>query len=165
MEDEPRLGSPSANIRLLTFAELADEMCPIYMSMGVPREEYWHGDYTQLAEYRKSFEIQRERANYDAWLQGAYVYDALCMVSPVMNAFAKRGTKPTPYHKEPYGVHLGDETDRGGGGKPAKTEQEIQEIQALNASAKFASFMTQWNKRFDSEGGGLNESNDRPTTN
>jgi hypothetical protein len=163
-EESGELDSSSAE-KLLTFSEYADEMCAYYMSIGVAYDEYWHGNYAMLAFRHKAFEIERERANAGAWLQGAYVYDALCMVSPVMNAFAKRGTKPTPYHKEPYGVHLGDETDRGGGGKPAKTEQEIQEIQALNASAKFASFMTQWNKRFDSEGGGLNESNDRPTTN
>ena len=161
MEDEPGLGSPSANVRLLTFAELADEMCPIYMSMGVPREEYWHGDYTQLAEYRKSFEIQRERANHDAWLQGAYIYDALCAVSPVLNAFAKRGTKPMPYHKAPYGA--AQDGDKPTVGAP-KTEKEIQEIQAHNASARFASFMTQWNKQHESKGGEANGSTDRSVT-
>lgn len=156
MEDEPGLGS-SSEAKMLTFAELADEMCPIYMSMGVPREEYWHGDYTQLAEYRKSFEIQRERANYDAWLQGAYVYDALCMVSPILQAFAKNGTKPTPYHKEPYGMKL----DEASTGAPEKKQTKTnEEIQALNASAKFASFMTQWNKRFESKGGEANGGND-----
>ena len=156
MEDESGLDSPS-DVKWLTFAELADELCPTYMSMGVPRNEYWHGDYTQLAEYRKSFEIQRERANYDAWLQGAYVYDALCMVSPVLQAFAKRGTKPAPYHKEPYGMKSAETSAGATEKKPAKTDMEIQ---AHNASAKFASFMTQWNKRFDSEGGGMNGNND-----
>ena len=157
MEGESGLGSPSANVRLLTFAELADEMCPTYMSMGVPREEYWHGDYTQLAEYLKSFEIQRERANHDAWLQGAYIYDALCAVSPVLNAFAKRGTKPMPYHKEPYGMNLDEASTDAPEKKQTKTNEEIQ---ALNASAKFASFMTQWNKRFESQGGETNGDND-----
>ena len=162
MEDESGrqdLDSPS-DVKWLTFAELADELCPTYMSMGVPRNEYWHGDYTQLAEYRKSFEIQRERANYDAWLQGAYVYDALCMTSPIQHAFAKSGTKPVPYHKEPYGAKSSDSGMAADGEKPKKTDKEIQDIQALNASAKFASFMTQWNKRFDSEGGGMNGGND-----
>ena len=157
MEDEPGLGSPSANVRLLTFAELADEMCPIYMSMGVPYKEFWHGDYTQLAEYRKSFEIQRERANYDAWLQGAYFYDALCAVSPVLNAFAKRGTKPSPYLEKPYGMKLDEASTDAPEKKQTKTNEEIQ---ALNASAKFASFMTQWNKRFESKGGEANGAND-----
>ena len=103
MEDEPRLGSPSADARWLTFAELADELCPVYMSMGVPWNEFWHGDYTQLAAYRKAFEISRERVNHDAWLYNAYTYDVLCMVSPVLHAFAPKGTKPMPYHRLPYG--------------------------------------------------------------
>lgn len=94
----------SSNDKKIAFAEFADELCPIYMSMGVPYDEYWHGDYTQLAYYYKAFELKRERDNYDAWLQGVYVYDAICAVSPVMHAFAKRGTKPIPYLQEPYGV-------------------------------------------------------------
>ncbi len=157
MEGESGLDSPSENTRLLTFAELADELCPQYMSIGVSFQEYWHGDYTQLAYYAKAFEVQRERANYDAWLQGAYVYDALCMASPILQAFAKRGTKPLPYHKEPYGMKLDEASADAPEKKQTKTNEEIQ---ALNASAKFASFMTQWNKRFDSEGGGMNGGND-----
>ena len=150
------LDSPS-DVKWLTFAELADELCPQYMSMGVPYNEYWHGDYTQLEHYQKAFELRRERANYDAWLQGAYVYDAVCMASPILHAFAKSGTKPVPYHKEPYGA--AQDGDKPTGGTP-KTDKEIQDIQALNASAKFASFMTQWNKRFESTGGEANGGND-----
>ena len=157
MEDESGLSSSSNGVKWLTFAELADELCPVFMSMGMSYNDYWYGDYTQLQHYSKAFEMQRERANYDAWLQGAYVYDALCMVSPILHAFAKNGTKPTPYHKEPYGVKS-DGSDRGD--KPAKTEKEIQEIQAHNASAKFSAFVTQWNKRFDSKGGGAHGDND-----
>jgi len=153
------LDSPS-DVKWLTFAELADELCPQYMSMGVPYGEYWYGDYTQLEHYQKAFELRRERANYDAWLQGAYMYDALCMVSPVLNAFAKRGTKPTPYHKEPYGAKSSGSGATADSKKPKKTDKEIQDIQALNASAKFASFMTQWNKRFESQGGETNGGND-----
>jgi hypothetical protein len=159
LEDEPQLGSPSADVRWLTFAELADEMCPQYMSIGVPYHEYWHGDYTQLAHYREAFELQRERRNYDAWLQGAYFYDALCMASPLLHAFAKNGTKPTPYHERPYGAKASGSGAAADGKKQKKTDKEIQDIQALNASAKFASFMTQWNKRFESKGGEANGDN------
>ena len=161
MEDESGLDS-SSEPKLLTFAELADELCPIYMVMGVPYDEYWHGDYTQLSYYRKSFEIQRERANYDAWLQGAYVYDAFCFASPLLHAFAKKGTTPLPYHKEPYGA--AQDGDKPTVGAP-KTEKEIQEIQAHNASARFASFMTQWNKQHESKGGEADVNDDRRTAN
>lgn len=156
MEDESGLGS-SSEAKMLTFAELADELCPVYMSMGVPYAEYWYGDYTQLSHYRKAFERQNERANYDAWLQGAYVYDAICAASPILHAFAKTGTKPLPYHKEPYGMKLDEASTDAPEKKQTKTNEEIQ---ALNASAKFASFMTQWNKRFESKGGEANGTND-----
>lgn len=94
----------SSEEKPLTFAELADKLCPQYMSIGVSYHEYWYGDYTQLAHYRKAFELQRERANYDAWLQGAYIYDAFCLASPLLHAFAKKGTKPIPYMDKPYEV-------------------------------------------------------------
>lgn len=106
MEGEPGrqdLDSPS-NVKWLTFAELADELCPAYMSMGVPYNEYWHGDYSQIAYYEKAFEMKRERVNYDAWLQGSYIYDAFCLASPLLHAFAKSGTKPIPYTDKPYEV-------------------------------------------------------------
>ena len=54
--------------------------------------------------YRKAYELQRKRTNEDLWLQGMYIYEALCDVSPVMNAFAKRGTKPHPYTDRPYSI-------------------------------------------------------------
>lgn len=38
----------------------------------------------------------------DAWLQGMYVYDALLRASPLLHAFAKKGTKPKPYPTKPY---------------------------------------------------------------
>lgn len=142
MEGEPGrqdLDSPS-DVKWLTFAELADELCPAYMSMGVPYNEYWHGDYSQLAYYEKAFEMKRERVNHDAWLQGAYVYDALCAVSPVLNAFAKRGTKPMPYLKEPYG------TEQKKIEKQANTE-------AKAGAAKFFAFASQFNKKFTDKGG------------
>jgi hypothetical protein len=158
-EESGELDSSSAE-KPLTFSEYADEMCAYYMSIGVAYDEYWHGNYAMLAFRHKAFEMERERAKYDAWIQGAYVYDALCMVSPVLHAFAKPRTKPIPYHKEPYGAKSSDSGVAADGEKPKKTDKEIQDIQALNASAKFASFMTQWNKRFDSEGGGMNGGND-----
>lgn len=106
MEDEQGgqdLSSSSrTKAKIGDFARWADELCSEYMKMGVPYHEYWHGDYTQLAYYYKAYEKQLEHENYVAWLQGAYIYDALCAVSPVLHAFAKGGTKPLPYLEEPY---------------------------------------------------------------
>lgn len=135
MEDEPELGSSSTS-KILTFSELADEYCAYYMSIGVPYHEFWYGDYTQLSFYHSAHEMKRERSNYDAWLQGNYFYDALCAVSPVFHAFAKAGTKPQPYHKEPYGAKKED-------------KQEREDVDAKVGAAKFFAFASQFNKKFE----------------
>lgn len=33
-----------------------------------------------------------------------YIYEALCDVSPVLHAFAKKGTKPLSYSEKPYAI-------------------------------------------------------------
>ena len=71
-------------------------------------EQYWDGDPTLPKYYRKAHELQRKRENENLWLQGMYIYEALCDVSPVMNAFAKRGTKPAPYTDHPYSITRDD---------------------------------------------------------
>lgn len=147
----------SSEEKPLTFAELADKLCPQYMSIGVSYHEYWYGDYTQLDHYRQAFEMRQKRegelANYNAWLRGAYVYDALCMVSPILRAFPAKNAKPVPYHNEPYGMKQKDGESGEAAQKGTKTEKELQKIRATNASAKFAAFAIQWNKRFESKEG------------
>ena len=65
---------------------------------------YWDGDCLATKAYREADEIRQQRKNQDLWLQGMYIYEALCDVSPVLQAFAKKGTKPTPYSSEPYAI-------------------------------------------------------------
>ena len=71
-------------------------------------EQYWDGDPSLPKYYRKAHELKRKRKNEDFWLQGMYIYEALCDVSPVMNAFAKKGTKPIPYTDRPYSITRDD---------------------------------------------------------
>lgn len=46
--------------------------------------------------------MRRDRRNQELWLQGMYIYEALCDVSPILHAFAKKGTRPVPYTDHPY---------------------------------------------------------------
>lgn len=84
------------------FSEQFHEVFPQYLNMGMTYELFWLEDVTLVKAYRKAYQLSRERANFDAWLQGAYFYDAICLASPLLHAFAKSGTKPLPYLKEPY---------------------------------------------------------------
>ena len=80
------------------------EAFPFYLSIGMTPEQYWDGDPALAKYYRKAHELQRKRRNEDLWLQGMYIYEALCDVSPVLQAFAKKGTKPHPYSDRPYSI-------------------------------------------------------------
>ena len=87
------------------------EAFPFYLSIGMTPEQYWDGDPTLAKYYRKSFELQRKRRNEELWLQGMYIYEALCDVSPIFQAFAKKGTRPNPYSDHPYSI-TNDDLDK-----------------------------------------------------
>ena len=66
--------------------------------------QYWDSDCTLVVPYRKADEIRKERVNQEMWLQGMYIYDAISRLTPVLHAFAKKGTKAKPYVDEPYPI-------------------------------------------------------------
>ena len=105
------------------LTRLFERLCPIYMVYGMTYDEFWHGDVYRALFYRKAYKekmkIQSELNDYNFWLQGMYVYEAICDASPIYHAFAKKGTKPLPYSKEPYGMKH-------------KKEQEISEQEIKN---------------------------------
>ena len=104
-------------------------------------EQYWDGDPTLPKYYRKADELRRKRNNESLWLQGLYIYDALCAVSPVLNAFARKGTKPAPYPSSPYSL---TEQDR-------EEEKKLKEKRDGEKARRYMeSMMAKMNKRFES---------------
>ena len=92
--------------------------------------------------YRKAEEMRQKRKNQELWLQGMYIYEALCDVAPVLHAFAKRGTKPVPYPDHPYSITSKEreaEEER-----KRKRDQEKAKQYMLGKMAKI-------NKRFESK--------------
>lgn len=85
-----------------TYTEIFYENFPFYLSIGMTADEYWNQDSCLTRYYAAAYELKRKRANEEAWMHGLYIYEALCAVSPVLHAFAKRGTKPAAYPDKPY---------------------------------------------------------------
>lgn len=85
-----------------TMAEAFDAAFPQYLVMGMTYEQYWDMDCSLVIPYRKAYKLRQESENRFAWLQGMYIYEALCDVSPVLHAFAKSGTRVRPYPEKPY---------------------------------------------------------------
>lgn len=87
---------------LFSYSKLFREQCIVYMSIGMSYEEFWEKDVDLVKFYREAEQLKQKRRDYDLWLQGRYIYDALCAVSPVLHAFAPQDTKAMPYLEEPY---------------------------------------------------------------
>lgn len=101
------------------------------MSLGMSREEYWHGDIFAPLDYVEADRHRLEAANRLAHLQGAYFFDAMGTV--LANAFAKIGDSPTPYLEKPFELN---------GSKKSKDEEEEERQNELNqAKARMANMV------------------------
>ena len=75
------------------------------MSIGMTYDEFWNQDVKLVEVYRKAAELKDSRKNQELWLQGMYIYEALCDASPLFRFSMKKGAvKPEPYAKEPYPI-------------------------------------------------------------
>lgn len=89
---------------LSTYTEQFYEVFPYYLSIGMTYEQFWDGDPMLCKYYREAEELRNEKKNQELWLQGMYVYEAFADISPILHAFAKKGTKPQPYPDTPYPI-------------------------------------------------------------
>ena len=92
------------NVEHIFLNDIFEKMCPYYMAIGMTYDQYWRDDVTIPIMYRRAYRIKQEENKWNNWEGGVYTYEALCKVSPVLHAFAKSGTKPLPFSKEPYGL-------------------------------------------------------------
>ena len=135
-------GGVTATAPFKTYTEKFNELFPYYLSIGMTEEQYWDKDNQLVISYRKADELRMTRKNQEMWLQGAYFYDALCRVSPILHAFAKKGTKPTPYLSEAYALNK----------KQAELVQEEKSKKVFDKGKKMMEgFMLQHNKKFRRE--------------
>lgn len=70
-----------------SFSDTLDQLCAYYMTLGVPCDEFWNGDYTLLKFYVRKHKLALEQKNEEMWLQGAYNYRA--MLVAIENNFSK----------------------------------------------------------------------------
>ena len=122
------------------YTETFNAHFPYYLSIGMTYEQYWNDDCMLAQYYREADKLRQERANQVAWLQGMYFYDALLRVSPVLAAFAPKGTKPMAYINEPYPMSQKDILETG------RKQEEKEKAEVM---AKMNAFMVANNKKFE----------------
>lgn len=113
------------------------------MSIGMTYDEFWNGDVSMVKAYLKANELREKRRNQELWLQGMYVYEALCDASPLFRFSMKKGTiKPEPYVKEPYPITRAELKER---------EERKQRMMEERLKAEFAAFAERVRKKMPKE--------------
>lgn len=134
----PQEGGEFTDSTTLSYTQIFYKHLPYYLAIGMPVEVYWDGDCVLTRSYRTADELKQKRVNQNAWLQGMYIYEALCNVSPILHAFAKKSAKPIPYPSEPY----------------ATTRKELEEKHKNDERKKFEKMkakMSSWSVRTNAQ--------------
>lgn len=138
------LESNQKRVESISLTALFEKWCPIYMSYGMSYDEFWKESPYRAKFYREAHELKLKQKDELMWVQGMYIYEALCEVSPVLHAFSKKGTKPLPYSEKPYLSKI----DK----KVTKQEKQQQiENERLIAQIHFQNWARNTKKMFEKE--------------
>lgn len=141
-----------SEVESISLSAIFEKMCPIYMGYGMTYDEYWYEDAYRTKFYRESYENQIKQKDWEFWMQGVYIYDALCRVSPILHAFSKSGTKPLPYPDKPYFADLKVEESEEEKQQRIENEQLIAQLHFRNwAEAVATKFKNKENKNIENE--------------
>lgn len=98
-------------------------------------DEYWQGHPFLVKAYRDAYKMRMRHENEYAWLQGAYISNAVMVA--IGNTFGGKGKKKPEYMKEPLDLGLETEME-----KEEKVRREREKIVAMLNAWKSA-----WDRR------------------
>lgn len=81
--------SPSVSAKAITPLEYLDELFAYALSIGMTYNQYWYDEPALLNNYVRAEQIKQRKRNNEMWLQGAYIYQAIGSLVPVLNPFSK----------------------------------------------------------------------------
>ena len=96
------------------------------MALGMTRDEYWNGDPFLVYDYIEADAERQIRRNQEAWLQGAYICEAVGVA--IAQAFSKNRNNLPKYPDSPYDLSPAYET------AGEKEQREAKEAEAYMES-------------------------------
>ena len=118
-----------------SYTEQFYEVFPLYLSIGMTTHQFWEEDSTLVKYYRKAELLRQDADNRKFWLQGMYVYDAICSAATLI--YGKKGKKAQKYPAKPYDFE--------------ENKPENKEKRAENERMKAVAFFTQLEQNFNRE--------------
>ena len=138
------ISEEKSKVEYTSLTQLFEELCPIFMSYGMSYNEYWYGSPYRAKFYSKAHQIKIKQKDEELWMQGMYIYEALCDVSPILHAFSKNGTKPLPYATHPYTKDI----ERN---KTKEEKEQQRKNEELIARIHFEAWARETAKRFENK--------------
>lgn len=71
----------------MTYADIFEDICSYYMSIGVTYEEFWYGDFAICKYARQAEKLRRKKANQEMWWNAIYLFKTMIDVSPAFHDF------------------------------------------------------------------------------
>ncbi len=112
------------------------------MSIGMSYDDFWNGDVHMVKAYRRADELRDKRRNQELWLQGLYVYEALCDASALFRFTTQPTIKPEPYPKEPFPLTAAEVRER---------EERDAKLREERLKAEFAAFAERVRRKMTGE--------------
>lgn len=120
------------------------------MIMGMSYDQFWRDDPTIAKMYLRYYKMKQKNEakskKWDMWEQGAYIYEALINVAPILRAFSK-ATKPLPYPEKPYGIDYLEKDEQ----QLKEDKLQEEENERLKAIIFFEKWARSAKKHFDNE--------------
>lgn len=107
--------------------------------MGMTSKQFWKQDCLLVIPYRKAYKIKQDAINYEAWLNGLYIWKALQSAPLFVNGFVPKGANIKPYLDHPIDFT----PDR----KQNKEKENQQKMQ--NAVDFMQGIASRFNRQFD----------------
>ena len=96
-------GPTKESVPHLSYTEQFYQQLQFYLAIGMTWDQYWNEDCMLVKYYREAYKLRRKERNHDLWLQGLYIYHALCDASPLFR-FSTKSQKAEPYLNEPIAI-------------------------------------------------------------
>lgn len=127
-------GEPSEDTIPKTLTEVFLRVFPQYLAMGMSYDEFWRGPSSLAKAYREAEELRRQQEEWARWRQGAYIYDALLRVAPVMRAsFGGGRVEPGRYPDEPWPLTEKEALERAEAREKENYERYIERMELASA--------------------------------
>lgn len=134
----------SPKVESISYTELFEKACPIFMSYGLSYEDFWYGDPVKAKYQYKAHQLEIKKQDEYMWEQGMYIYEAILDCSPILHPFSK-AKKPLPYVEKPYLNQIADKE------KDEREKQKEIENERLKAQIWVQNWARAMQKKFENK--------------